>query len=188
MHWRRRSKKKIDSVEQANFVLLPGNFYLRPSIKVHSGALPVQPDGIISSETAYAVIEAKRLKSSSFQPQQLAREYLLAIRDAGDRVPLLLLIVGKEPPVRVQKHGLQSVRDAVFLHLKDVYDQCEDLPFSFADAAENIDSVICWTMWQSVSESVAQSLRSIRYNDPSITATVRRLANSAIEAIEWHRG
>jgi len=177
----------VQSIERATFTLLPGNFYLRPTEPTHQRALAVQPDGVICSETVYALIEAKRIKPSSFQPQQLAREYLLTVRDAKERTPLLLLLLGKEPPVSIQKHGKQDIRSAVLLHLRDVYNSSEKIPWSFAEAAERIDEVICWTTWNSISTSVTQSLSSFDCKDPSLRATVHRLAKSTMDAVEWHR-
>lgn len=86
--------KLISEIEEATFTLLPGNQPLIPSGDRHQTQLPVQPDGIIESPNTYTILEAKRIRSSSFQPEQLAREYVLALRDAGPRTPILLLVLG----------------------------------------------------------------------------------------------
>ena len=95
----------IEEIEQAEFCLLPGNHYLIPSGDRHQTKLPVQPDGLIESQNVYLVLEAKRIRQSSFQPEQLAREYVLSLRESGTKNPLLLLVLGHQPPISIQKHG-----------------------------------------------------------------------------------
>jgi len=92
--------KLISEIEEAKVTLLPGNQSLIPSGGQHQTQMSVQPDGIIKSANTYTILEAKRICRSSFQPEQLSREYVLALRDAGPRTPILLLILGTFPPVR----------------------------------------------------------------------------------------
>ena len=68
--------KLISEIEEATFTLLPGNRALIPSGDRHQTQMPVQPDGIMESLNTYTILEAKRIRSSSFQPEQLAREYV----------------------------------------------------------------------------------------------------------------
>ena len=49
------------------------------------------PDVRIDSPAAFVLVEAKRLRRSSFQADQLAKELILAAEHARDRHPVLLL-------------------------------------------------------------------------------------------------
>ena len=73
----------------------------------------VQPDAIITTPSVYCLVEAKRIRSSSFQPRQLAREFVMAQQFAGERRPILALLLSAPPPVRVQGRGRLSIRDAI---------------------------------------------------------------------------
>jgi hypothetical protein len=54
------------------------------------------PDAVVSSANCYTVIEAERLKSRTFQPGQLAREYVALTRDAGPRTPLAHMVADQQ--------------------------------------------------------------------------------------------
>src|ERR1039458_9629619 len=47
------------------------------------------------TSSGYVLVEAKRIRSASFQPEQLAREYLAVLREAKARAPVLLLILAQ---------------------------------------------------------------------------------------------
>jgi hypothetical protein len=157
--------KLISEIEEARFTLLPGNQPLIPSGDRHQTQLPVQPDGIIESPNTYTILEAKRIRKSSFQPEQLSREYVLALRDAGPRTPILLLILGSAPPVSVTKNGKLSLPEAVSLYL---------------------DHVVCWVTWHEISTVVQAQCDAFRTPDLSLKACINRLASSVTAAIDWH--
>jgi len=96
----------IRKIEDATFTMMPGSFYLSEQ----SGgkkAIGVQPDGLLQAPGMLCFLEAKRIKTGSFQPEQLAREYLALLRatvSTGD-IPLLLLVLPKGPEVRVATPG-----------------------------------------------------------------------------------
>lgn len=87
--------KAAEELEVAEVTLLPDQMELGP------GRLIVQPDATIVSPATYTLIEAKRIRRSSFQVGQLAREFVALMATAGDRSPLLLLFLGSPPPVQV---------------------------------------------------------------------------------------
>lgn len=178
--------KLISEIEEAKFTLLPGNQVLIPSGDRHQTQLPVQPDGIIESLNTFTILEAKRIRSSSFQPEQLAREYVLALRDAGARTPILLLILGAAPPVRVTKHGKLSLQDAVLLHLDAVLAKAEDHSITPEHARGMVEDVVCWITWHEISSVVQAQCDAFHTADLSIKACVDRLASSVTGAIEWH--
>ncbi len=178
--------KLMSEIEDARFTLLPGNQKLIPSGDRHQSQLPVQPDGIIESANTFTIVEAKRIRGGSFQPQQLAREYVLVLRDAGERTPILLLIIGSPPPVKVTKHGRLQLAEAISLHLDDVLAKAENCPFSSAQALDQIDDVVCWVTWEEIAQTVSEQLQALHAADPSVYACIGRIAHSVTDAISWH--
>lgn len=87
----------LDEVEEATLSLLPGD------VPIANSTIRVQPDVLVTSSSTYTFVEAKRIRPSSFQTDQLARELILTVQQAGERVPLLLVTLGSPPPVRVNK-------------------------------------------------------------------------------------
>ena len=67
------------------------------------------------------------IRSSQFQSRQLAREFVMAHRLAAGRRPMLLLIISNPPPVKVQKRGKISIREAIIAALPEVFDLGTDL-------------------------------------------------------------
>ena len=176
----------VAEIESVRFTLLPGNQYLIPSGKRHQTKLPVQPDGIIESPGTFLILEAKRIRSSSFQPEQLAREYVLALRDAGKRTPLLWLILGEPPPVKVVGHRRLAIPDAIARHIESVLKRAENHKIKRAEAVAGIDDVVCWITWEEISSVVEEQAVAMTAVDPSQVAAFRRLSESVIRAIAWH--
>lgn len=178
--------KLISEIEEAKFTLLPGNQPLIPSGGRHQTQLPVQPDGIIESPNTYTILEVKRIHSSSFQPEQLSREYVLALRDAGPRTPILLLILGTAPPVKVKKHGQLSLPEAVSRYLDSVLAKAEDHSFTPEHARSIMGDVICWITWHEIATVVQAQCDAFNTPDLSLKACIHRLASSVTAAIDWH--
>lgn len=179
----------LDEIEQVEVDLLPGNYYLIPSMAAgHTEGLSVQPDAWISGARSLVLVEAKRIRSSSFQREQLARELVLVTRDArtSNRVPLLLLILGKEPPVQVQGHGKQSISDAIELHLESVLLRAENHSLIAADLMEDIPESVAWITWTEIRDVVRAQLDSLPVADPSLKGGIVRLAQALIRAVQWH--
>lgn len=176
----------VQEIEQAEFTLLPGNHYLIPSATRHQTRLAVQPDGLIQSPSCYVLLEAKRMKRSSFQPQQLAREFVLVMREARKRQPLLWLVLGSEPPVLVQGHGRLELSEAIELYLESVLARAENHNLEKTQLLEQMDEVVSWTTWQTIAQVVREQAKSIATSDPSIAACVGRLTDSVIRSVSWH--
>lgn len=81
--------KAVAEIEQAEVTLFPEQLVLRPNAPTNQ-KLVVQPDGSVISTGSYVMIEAKRIRASTFQPEQLAREYVALMREAQGRTPLLV--------------------------------------------------------------------------------------------------
>lgn len=179
-------KKLISEIEEAHFTLLPGSHYLIPSGGRHQTKLPVQPDGVIESPSTYVVLEAKRIRSSSFQSEQLAREYVLALRDSGARSPLLFLLLGSEPPVKVEKHGRLPISDAISLYLESVLTRAEHHSITAEDALARVSQVVCWITWHEIAAIVEVQQSAVVFGGSSVNAAIARLAGSVTRAIAWH--
>lgn len=130
----------------------------------------------------YCLVEAKRLRQSSFQRLQLAREFLLAHSRAEGRIPLLLLILNKPPPVLIQGQGRQSLTDAIIAGLPEVISRPEAAPTWHS----KIDQTVSWVTWHEITEVVRRQLESIDVADSSLAASIRRLVESIVNSIEWH--
>lgn len=173
-------------MEDADFTLLPGNRYLKPSGNGYQNQLPVQPDGIIESASVFAVLEAKRIRRNSFQPEQLAREYVLALRDAAERKPILFLVLGAPPPVQVSRTGKMAIPDAIHKHLPRVLAESEGHELNLAQATDIVEHAVCWITWQEISDVVAAKQQAFDCVDQSLKSSINRLADSVIRAIAWH--
>ncbi|WP_126386102.1 hypothetical protein [Pseudanabaena sp. ABRG5-3] len=175
-------------IEEAKFTLLPSNFYLIPSASLHRNGLAVQPDGIIQTPSTFVVLEAKRIKRSYFQAEQLAREFVLVMKEAYEKnsQPILWLILGSEPPVLIRGHGRQNPIDAIEFHLESVLERSENHTFEKSKLLQEAHKVVCWTTWQTISTVVSEQLSNLYVPDKSIKNCVERLANSISQSITWH--
>jgi hypothetical protein len=182
-------KTKIKKeIEKGVFTLLPGNFYLKPSGDSHQTKHAVQPDGILEFDSVYTVIEAKRIRHNSFQEKQLAREFVLATKEARDKSPLLLLILGQEPPVLVKGKGRLSIEDSIVSPLEEIVLNTEGHPLAMEEIKELIKHHTAWITWQKIQEIIIKQLESYCELDLPISNknSVTRLCNSLLESIEVH--
>jgi hypothetical protein len=146
----------------------------------------VQPDGLIISPHCVVMIEAKRIRKSKFQTEQLAREYIALMRDAAGRTPLLLLMLGSDPPASVDGHGRIGIEEAVSLHLASVLAKSDGSGLDHGSLLEQIPDVLAWTTWTEMSAVVAKRAGEFTSTDTSVQASVRRLAESLTSSIHRH--
>jgi hypothetical protein len=172
-------------IEDAQVVFLPDEIVLNPNGRSRGDRLIVQPDAAITTPTAHALIEAKKIGRSSFQPQQLAREYLAVTREASDRTPLLLLILGTPPPVAVTGHGRLPVHDAIAHHLPTVHTLAHH-PSPLDELTARIPDVCAWTTWHDLAHTVLTQHAHTTNTDPSTTAAITRLVTSITHAVARH--
>ncbi|GAB2966453.1 hypothetical protein [Saccharothrix stipae] len=171
--------------EDAEIVFLPDEVVLNPDGRSRGDRLIVQPDAVITTPAAHALVEAKKIGRSSFQPQQLAREYLAVTRQAGDRTPLLLLILGTPPPVLVTGHGRMPVHDAIAHHLPTVHALAHH-PGPLDELIGRIPDVCAWTTWHDLTHTVTDQHARTTDADPSTAATIARLVTSITHAVARH--
>lgn len=179
--------KLAEEVEEATLLVHPGNTYLRPSWGSHTSSIGVQPDALIESPNVFAFIEAKRPRSgSSFQVEQLAREYLTVRRDAGARHPLLLLLLDREPPVAVRGRGRKGIREAIVDDLPAVLSKFEGSAGDPESVSEGIAETVAWITWPEIRQVIAEQANRLSCEPQSVARAIRRLAAAALDAIDWH--
>jgi len=128
----------IQEIEQVEMNLFPGNHYLKAKPTSHQRGISVQPDGILQTSSIYGLLELKRIKRGSFQRLQLAKEYYLVTRDAKDKIPLLILIIPHEPPVKVQSNRRVDIVDYIHHTLPEVYETADSHHLSLSQLQSNI--------------------------------------------------
>jgi len=176
----------VEDAEHAEFTLLPGDKYLETSTGSSQRRITVQPDGLIDSPRCFTVVEAKRIRRGSFQPEQLAREFVLTIRGTEGKTPLLLLILGAEPPVPVQRQGRMSIEQAIGAHIESVLQRIGWHEYTKEALLNKVPNVVAWITWQKLSTVIESQLATLCPVEPSIRASITRLANSVTSSIARH--
>lgn len=90
-------------IEEAALDFLPGDLPLSTEM-VTGRQVHTQPDALLTSPGVFVLVEAKRIRTSAFQPKQLAREYVATLAHANGRAPIIFLL-GVNPPVLVKGNG-----------------------------------------------------------------------------------
>jgi hypothetical protein len=166
--------------EDARITLLPDESTLSP------GGTVVQPDGLLTTPSTHVLIESKGMGKSAFQPEQLSREFVCVLRDAGPAQPLLLLITPNPPPVPVKGHGLLSIEAAISLYLEPVLARTTGLDAPAAKLISRIPDSVAWITWTELREAVATTEIDLSALPAEIAGTVRRLRDDLLTAIDWH--
>lgn len=165
----------VTSIEAASVDVLPGDL-------VHAElGFRAQPDVLVQSDTAYVLVEAKRIRRSSFGPEQLAREVLAVRQEAAGRSPLVLVVTGAEPPIAVRDHGRMALLDAVSLGaslMSERLGRVIEIPGAEAEVA--------FITWSEVAEVVDTALPSASAAAGPSASTLERLVRTVIEAVSEH--
>ena len=175
-----------DEAEDCEIELLPGDIFLRDKTNEKDRGYSVQPDGLIKSNGAFCVVEAKRIKRNQFQEDQLSKEYFIAKRDCKGRQPLLLLILSKPPPVLVEGHGRLAIAEAIRLCLDDVYKKSERPRLTIEDFIAGIEECYAWITWAEMANIVREQAKAFEKNTSSIERCVTRLSDSFLDAVKRH--
>ncbi|MDR6637090.1 hypothetical protein [Paenarthrobacter nitroguajacolicus] len=171
------------TIEAATLDFLPGDLPLAPP-GVRS-QIDVQPDALLTTEDTFTLVEAKRIRRSAFQPHQIAREYVATLLHAGTRTPMIFLL-GVEPPVHVKGRGRVSLEEAVDAELTKVLSQCGDHGLDHDWMLDKVPEVFCWISWKDFHEVICRQTAAVSTSDPSVDASIQRLAASISSAIDWH--
>lgn len=164
--------------ESADVQLLPGDITLAPA------GIKVQPDATINTETCSVLVEAKRIKASAFQPEQLAREYLALLQECSGRTPLLLLVLGSPPPITVKGHPPMSPTDAIALHLPAVLERLGRQETEAIKLMNDLTDRLAWITWSQIRQVVASALPAA--GSAGSEASVHRLGSALVQAVAWH--
>lgn len=167
-------------IEDADLVLLPDESLLLGSTVV------VQPDATLATPGHFVLIEAKRIRSASFQPEQLAREYVTLLDQAATRVPLLLLVLGSPPPVAVKGHGRLDPIDAVTSQLGAVLARTIGYEEDATSLVAQLPETLAWITWAEIREVIRRQAAHFPNATDGLAGTINRLAEAAITAIDWH--
>ena len=173
-------RRVIAEIEEATISFLPGD------VPLANSTIQVQPDVLLTSASTYTLVEAKRIGPSRFQTDQLARELIATVRQAGERVPLLLVILGSPPPVHVLKiPGLVSLEDAITQRL-DKVDAWFESELRPEDLVSRIPETLAWTTWGEIRDVLATNRVRFSSAPEGLGRSVSRLCDAAIAAINWH--
>ena len=142
----------------------------------------VQADALLTGPSTVVLVEAKASGRSSFQPAQLSREYLALLQQAGDRMPLMLLMLGAPPPVMVSGSGLLDPLAALASELQA---HASGTP-AVDELLQRAPETLAWTTWSDIATAVADEMAHLEIPDPSLAAAVRRTAQSLVDAVSWH--
>jgi len=168
-----------DEAEAAEFLVLPGEMYLQAA---DIPKVQIQPDAIITSPHVHCLVEAKRIRQSSFQPRQLAREFVMAQRLADGRHPLFLLLLSGPPPVRVRGRGRLAIRDAITAELSGVFSTGADV----AQIEPLIEDTVCWLTWAELADGIEAAKRGFTSGVPTVDTAMQRLSDAILKAVKWH--
>lgn len=168
-------------VEQLEVGVLPGDVR-----GTHPDGTPtswaVQPDVRLESWRAAVWVEAKRIRPSTFQAHQLARTlHALLTTTTGEQLPLLLLILGAPPPVRVARVGALDIPEAIAHSLDQFPDPRAQEAITLA-ARE----AVAWITWDELAAAVLEATGALRISDDSVAASVQRMVDGLDRAIVWH--
>lgn len=162
----------VADAEALSVSVLPGD------LATDGEHVTVQPDVLITSDSLFILVEAKAVRRASFQPEQLARELLVARDRAEGRRAVLLLVLGAPPPVRVRGLGLLQVKDAIRVGLDLLQGRVRDR------TTESVE--VRWTTWQAISDRVGTSVGGFTNAHPSVVASVHRMGEMLRTAVETH--
>lgn len=182
----RSARGALGAVELAAAECEDAEVVLLPEQSVLPGGVVVQPDAEFISPSVYTLVEAKRIRRSAFQPEQLARELAAAVWNAGDRAALVFLILGELPPVSVRGLGRVSIRGAIAHALPALVARGSIDESSIPGLLDSIDSVVAWTTWSDVASAVAGAAKTYTTGDPSADRTIARLVSDLSNAVSWH--
>jgi len=188
MHGADAARAKLSSeIEDASVEMFPTDVLLRPSASAWQEQCSVQPDGLIESPSVFCFIEAKRIGGGTFQQKQLARELVATLIQARERTPLLMLVLGKRPPVAVSRHGRLAIRDAVDLALAHVVTkEAEECPLPLAEIESMVNECVCWTTWAELLGCVLRRHEAFSGTSQSVRKAVGRMVERLSAIIEWH--
>jgi hypothetical protein len=170
----------VAEIEKAELTLLPDEVLVGPN------AVKAQPDGYLESPSTLVLMEAKRIRSSSFQAKQLARELLALLQQSDGRRPLLFLVLGAPPPVRVDTLGRVEPSEAISLTIAEVIAETGMTHVATTELLDGVEDMLAWITWTEIRALVTDQAANFADLPHSLEGTVRRLATAVTQAVDWH--
>lgn len=173
-------ERLIEDIEDTTVELLVGD--ITPTLE---SGLPatwsIQPDAVIEGESVTCLVEAKRLRPSRFQPEQVAR-CLHTVTDPNlDTFGFVLLVLADDPPIRVNGQGRVDLTTAVGIGLDR-----QGIPWNRDQITELVAERFAWITWAEIASCVQTALEDEPSGDPSVHAALARLTNSISDSVRRH--
>lgn len=169
----------VADVEPMSVEVLPGD--TQAALRDGSTSIwAVQPDVRLDSPRTTVWVEAKRIRSSSFQEHQIARTLQAMLSSAAQEVRILLLVLGAPPPVKVQHLGTVGIAESVAHSTAAMDNRDQEMLLT---ASRN---ALAWLTWDELATAVRRAADAYVTADPSTIAAVRRTTTAIERAIKWH--
>jgi len=169
----------VADVEPMRVEVLPGD--TQATLRDGSTSIwAVQPDVRLDSRRTTVWVEAKRIRSSSFQEHQIARTLQAMLSSGGHEVRILLLVLGAPPPVKVQQLGTVGIAESVAHSTAAMDSRDQEMLLT---ASRN---ALAWLTWDELATAVHRAADAYVTADPSTIAAVRRTTAAIERAIKWH--
>lgn len=174
--------------EAAQITVLGEDILLRPSSAMHGQKMTLQPDAVIEMPGTFVLVEAKRIrKPADFGLDQIAKSLAVAVREAGGKRPLVLIVAGSPPPYRLRTGGPPvSIEDSLAAHLPSIAER-SDYPLDSAAILADAHRTVAWTTWDEIDQIARQALATFSAVDPVVLAALGRLVDSISSVIDRHR-
>ncbi len=182
---RRTFLKELDSL---TFSILPDNYYLKEPVTSHARSMPVQPDGILETDSLYILLEVKPIKPGPFQRYQMTKEYYLVVREAKrlGKTPLLLFVTGKEPPYTVKQYGKANPVPFIQESISHIYSQTKSNTLTLDELINQVEDVVTWVTWNEINQAVKLAGDTYENVDQDTYSAVSRLYEEFQAIIKRH--
>lgn len=179
-------ERLIETIEESEFNLFPGNYYLINEPISHQQGIPVQPDALLITKSVYSLIEVKRIKRGSFQKEQLAREFYLVTREAKEKTPLLIMVLPSQPPVSVSGEGRVDPIEYIKRTLPKVFSESDSHQHSLEELISMVDNHIAWITWEEIYDIINKQNINYQALNRSEKLSINRLCEAILNAIQRH--
>lgn len=73
------------------------------------------------------------------------------------------------------------------MYLEPVLKRAERHSLTKEYALSKIDDVVCWITWDEIQRIIEESVKYLEIENASIKNSIRRVAQSISNSIEWHK-
>jgi 1,6-anhydro-N-acetylmuramate kinase len=175
--------------EQADITVLGDDVFLRPSGVSHGDRMTLQPDAVIEMPGTYVLVEAKRIRSpAEFGLDQLAKSLAVAVTQAAGRRPLLLVVMGAAPPIRLRGGGGRelSIQDSIAEHLPRIA-AGSDFDLDPELMLASVPQTVAWITWDEKCDLARRNLRRYDGMPVEIRSSIERLVDAVVSVVDRHR-